>query len=83
MMGLVHYARMSGALTPTPPEGHVYTMSTPDARSQLLPRFFTSHRSVVGLLFCSYVAAFVDRGLVAAPIKHDLHLSGPDPAGTA
>ena len=30
------------------------------------------------LLFCSYVAAFIDRGLVsvaAAPIKHDLHLS--------
>jgi MFS family permease len=33
---------------------------------------------VLALLFCSYVAAFIDRGLVsvaAAPIKHDLHLS--------
>ncbi len=32
----------------------------------------------LALLFCSYVAAFIDRGLVsvaAAPIKHDLHLS--------
>jgi MFS family permease len=37
-----------------------------------------NHRYVLGLLFSSYVAAFIDRGLVsvaAAPIKHDLHLS--------
>jgi len=53
-------------------------MSTTDAQTPVLPRFFTAHRSVLGLLFCSYVAAFADRGLVsvaAAPIKHDLHLS--------
>src|SRR5271156_6346385 len=36
------------------------------------------YRSILSLLFCSYVAAFIDRGLVsvaAAPIKHDLGLS--------
>jgi MFS family permease len=51
-------------------------MSTTDAH--VLPRVFTSHRYVLGLLFCSYIVAFIDRGLVsvaAAPIKHDLHLS--------
>jgi predicted MFS family arabinose efflux permease len=40
--------------------------------------FFTRHRSILALLFLSYVAAFIDRGLVAvagAPIKHDLGLS--------
>ena len=53
-------------------------MSTPDTHSPVLPQFLTSHRYVLGLLFCSYVAAFMDRGLVsvaAAPIKHDLLLS--------
>ena len=51
-------------------------MSATDAH--VLPRVFTSHRYVLGLLFCSYIVAFIDRGLVsvaAAPIKHDLHLS--------
>src|SRR5580693_6148662 len=51
-------------------------MSTTDAH--IFPRVFTSHRYVLGLLFCSYIVAFIDRGLVsvaAAPIKHDLHLS--------
>jgi MFS family permease len=41
-------------------------------------RFFTRYRSILALLFLSYVVAFVDRGLVsvaAAPIKHDLGLS--------
>src|SRR5580704_14558805 len=36
------------------------------------------NRSILSLLFCSYVAAFIDRGLVsvaAAPMKHDLGLS--------
>jgi MFS family permease len=36
------------------------------------------YRSILSLLFCSYAAAFIDRGLVsvaAAPIKHDLGLS--------
>jgi MFS family permease len=35
-------------------------------------------RSILSLLFCSYVVAFIDRGLVSvagAPIKHDLGLS--------
>lgn len=38
----------------------------------------TRYRYVLGLLFCSYVVAFIDRGLVsvaAAPIKQDLSLS--------
>jgi MFS family permease len=38
----------------------------------------TSYRYILGLLFCSYVVAFIDRGLVSvagAPIKHDLSLS--------
>jgi len=38
----------------------------------------TSYRYILGLLFCSYVVAFIDRGLVSvagAPIKHDLNLS--------
>jgi MFS family permease len=51
-------------------------MSTTDVH--VPPRVFTSHRYVLGLLFCSYIVAFIDRGLVsvaAAPIKHDLHLS--------
>src|ERR1700727_1320689 len=41
-------------------------------------RLFTPYRSILALLFCSYVAAFIDRGLVSvagAPIKHDLGLS--------
>src|ERR1700727_2485534 len=41
-------------------------------------RPFGPYRSTLALLFGSYVAAFIDRGLVsvaAAPIKHDLHLS--------
>ena len=51
-------------------------MSTTEAH--VFPRVFTSHRYVLGLLFCSYIVAFIDRGLVsvaAVPIKHDLHLS--------
>ncbi len=38
----------------------------------------TPYRYVLGLLFCSYLTAFIDRGLVSAagaPIKHDLSLS--------
>jgi MFS family permease len=41
-------------------------------------RLFTPYRSILALLFCSYVAAFIDRGLVSvagAPIKHDLGLT--------
>src|SRR6202453_5391148 len=41
-------------------------------------RLFTPYRSILALLFCSYVAAFIDRGLVSVaggPIKHDLGLS--------
>jgi hypothetical protein len=36
-------------------------------------RLFTPYRSILALLFCSYVAAFIDRGLVSvagAPIEH-------------
>jgi MFS family permease len=43
-----------------------------------LGRVLTPYRSTLALLFCSYVVAFVDRGLVSvagAPIKHDLALS--------
>jgi MFS family permease len=46
--------------------------------SALFGRLFASYRSILALLFCSYVAAFIDRGLVSvagAPIKHDLGLS--------
>jgi MFS family permease len=42
------------------------------------PRVSTPYRSILALLFCSYVAAFIDRGLVSvagAPIKHDLGLT--------
>jgi MFS family permease len=43
-----------------------------------LARPCTPYRYILGLLFCSYVVAFIDRGLVSvagAPIKHDLNLS--------
>jgi len=46
--------------------------------SAVLARPGTAYRYVLGLLFCSYVSAFIDRGLVSAagaPIKHDLNLS--------
>jgi MFS family permease len=42
------------------------------------PQPCTSQRYILGLLFCSYVVAFIDRGLLSvagAPIKHDLNLS--------
>jgi MFS family permease len=48
------------------------------AHSGLFGRLFTPYRSILALLFCSYVAAFIDRGLVSvagAPIKHDLGLT--------
>jgi MFS family permease len=48
------------------------------AHSAFFGRSFTRHRSILALLFLSYVAAFIDRGLVSVagtPIKHDLGLS--------
>jgi len=39
---------------------------------------FARYRSILALLFCSYVAAFIDRGLVSVagvPIQHDLGLT--------
>lgn len=39
---------------------------------------FTRYRAILALLFCSYLATFIDRGLVSvagAPIQHDLGLS--------
>jgi MFS family permease len=49
-----------------------------DAHSGFFGESFTRYRSILALLFCSYVLAFIDRGLVSvagAPIKHDLGLS--------
>ena len=47
-------------------------MSTTDAHTAVLPRFFTAHRYVLGLLFCSYVGGWLidhlrTRGIAAAP----------------
>jgi MFS family permease len=50
----------------------------PKSSAAVAARPYTPYRYVLGVLFCSYVSAFIDRGLLSAagaPIKHDLNLS--------